>query len=98
MVLNLNETLLSLNDAAKSLPTGRMGGQLHASTVLRWILTGARARDGTRVQLEGLKIGSAWVTSKQALVRFSQALTASTDRKQHGRAKRVRVAEVSHAS
>jgi hypothetical protein len=64
-----SEQLLSLTDAAKSLP-----GRPAASTIFRWRLRGVRG-----VKLETCLIGGRRYTSMEALERFSAATTASAD-------------------
>jgi hypothetical protein len=70
-----NETLISLAEAAKLVPPARRGKRAHLSTVLRWIIDGARTPCGNVVKLEGIRLGGRWLTSKQALQRFAEALT-----------------------
>jgi hypothetical protein len=69
------ETPLPLSAAAKLIPPGRGGKRTHLSTLLRWILRGAKSPSGEVVKLEGLRLGSRWVTSAQALQRFAERLT-----------------------
>jgi len=64
------EQLISLSEALRILPPGRRNKRPHLSTILRWIWHGV---DG--VKLEACRIGGRWLTSKQALQRFSEALT-----------------------
>ena len=71
----LTETPVSLREAANILPRGRSGRPVHLSCILRWILVGAKGPDGQRVRLEGLRIGGRWITSREALQRFGEALT-----------------------
>src|SRR5690242_17769297 len=71
------ETALSLSAAARRLPSFRAGKAVSPATVWRWICAGTRRRDGTIVHLEGIRLGSRWLTSVQALQRFAQALTAA---------------------
>jgi hypothetical protein len=59
----LTEDIISLSDAAKSLPT-----RPHFATVWRWAERGLRGR-----RLETYKIGARHVTSTQALHRFLEA-------------------------
>jgi hypothetical protein len=73
------ETTLSLKQAAHISPTGRKGRPTHLSTVWRWILTGAKAPDGTLVRLEAVRLGGRWVTSREALQRFAERLTPRLD-------------------
>jgi hypothetical protein len=64
-----SEALLSLNDAAKSLP-----GRPHISTLHRWRLRGVRG-----IRLETALLGGRRFTSVEALERFSAAITAAAD-------------------
>jgi len=47
------------------------------SCMLRWVLDGARGPSGERVRLEAARLGGRWVTSLEALRRFSERLTPS---------------------
>jgi hypothetical protein len=69
------EETFPLPHAAKYLPKGRRGRPVHFTTLLRWVLDGVAAPSGNRVRLEALRVGSRWVTSKEALQRFAEALT-----------------------
>jgi len=69
------EQTISLPQAAALLPPGRRGARVHLSCVLRWILDGAVGPDGARVKLDGLRVGGRWITSREALQRFAEALT-----------------------
>jgi hypothetical protein len=51
------------------------------STVLRWVLRGSRAPDGSLVRLEAVRLGGKWVTSREALQRFAEKLTPTFDNK-----------------
>jgi hypothetical protein len=73
------EERLGLAAAAAIVPPARNGRRTHISTILRWILQGAKAPDGQRVRLEAARIGGRWFTSREALERFSRALTPATD-------------------
>lgn len=67
---------LSLSRAAIRFP-GRCDNQfVHASSILRWIVTGARSGDRL-IKLEAARCGSRWITSAAALERFVGALTAA---------------------
>ena len=70
-----NETTLSLTQAARLLPAGRGGRPMTLSGILRWILKGARSPGGQVVRLDAVRLGGRWVTSKQAIQRFAEALT-----------------------
>ena len=65
------ESPLSLAQAARLVPPTRLDKQVHVSTILRWISHGVRG-----VRLEAVRIGVRWVTTHEALERFSAALTA----------------------
>lgn len=65
------EELLTLNEAAKVLPRLRRGRGVHVNTLYRWI---SRGRAGVR--LEAIKVGRTWLTSREALQRFGDRLTA----------------------
>jgi len=70
----LQETMVTLNEVAQTFPSTRAGKKLNFSTVLRWGLKGVRAIDGRVVKLEIARIGGRWLSSKEALQRFSAAL------------------------
>jgi hypothetical protein len=79
-VLDLTiEKPLPLADACQLVPPARRGKKTHLSTMLRWILTGAKSPSGELVKLEALRLGNRWVTSREALQRFAERLTPSTD-------------------
>jgi hypothetical protein len=61
------ETVVSLTAAAKSLP-----GRPHIATVYRWFQHGVRG-----VRLETLLVGGKRFTSREALQRFTEQLTAA---------------------
>ena len=69
------EELLSLADLCSFVPPARGGKKCHLSTVLRWVLRGARAIDGNFVKLEAIRLGNRWMSSRAALQRFCEALT-----------------------
>jgi hypothetical protein len=69
------EAVLSLSQAARLLPPGRGSAHVHAATLTRWILQGCRAPGGRRVCLRAARVGSRWVTSREALNEFLAALT-----------------------
>jgi hypothetical protein len=61
------ESILSLTAAAKSLP-----GRPHISTTIRWYKAGVRG-----VKLETILLGGKRFTSREALQRFADRLTAA---------------------
>jgi hypothetical protein len=73
------ERLIPLADGAKIVPPARSGKRTHFSTLLRWVLKGAKAPDGTLVKLEALRVGGRWMTSPQAIQHFALALTPRLD-------------------
>jgi len=74
-----SERKIPLAVAAAETPPARNGKKTHLSTLLRWVLTGAKAPDGTRVRLEAIRLGGRWFTSREALQRFAEALTPRFD-------------------
>ena len=69
-----SETLLSLADAARTLPRRRGGRKPHVSCLYRWTTTGCKG-----VVLESLQVGGTRCTSKEALARFFERLTYAED-------------------
>jgi hypothetical protein len=69
------ESTLSLRDAAKLLPPGRLGRPVSFQCLLRWVLDGARGPDGRLVRLEAIRLGGRYITSREALQRFGESLT-----------------------
>jgi hypothetical protein len=69
------ETTLSLAQAARLLPPGRGERPVTLSCILRWVLRGARSPSGELIRLEAIRVGGRWVTSREALQRFSERLT-----------------------
>jgi hypothetical protein len=74
-----NETPLPLAVAARLVPPARGGKRTHLSTILRWILEGTRGPSGETVRLEAVRLGSRWMTSREALQRFADRLTPRLD-------------------
>lgn len=70
-----SEQLLSLRQASRLLPSNRGGKPVSFACLLRWITHGVRGPNGDRVQLEACRLGSRWLTSREALQRFAEALT-----------------------
>jgi hypothetical protein len=65
------EQPLSLAQAAKLVPSNRQGKAVNVSTLVRWIQHGVKG-----VHLDAVRYGSRWVTSREALARFTETLTA----------------------
>jgi hypothetical protein len=73
------EQTFPLPEAARYLPKGRRGRPVHFTTLLRWVLDGVVSPAGDRVRLEALRLGSKWITSREALQRFVEAQTPAVD-------------------
>jgi hypothetical protein len=69
------ESILSLSQAARLLPPSRGDRPATLSCLLRWVLHGVRAPSGAQVRLEAIRLGGRWVSSREALQRFAEALT-----------------------
>src|SRR5262245_36402702 len=79
------EDTLTLDQARALLPPGRNGAKPTLGCMLRWIFDGAYAlgpdgrRTDEKVRLEAVRFGGRWITSKEALNRFSERLTPRLD-------------------
>jgi hypothetical protein len=71
----LSETTMGLAEAGRRLPPSRSGRPPRLSTLLRWVLHGTKAPDGSIVRLEAIRLGSRWITSMEALRRWADRLT-----------------------
>jgi hypothetical protein len=65
------ENLTPLNQAADELPRRRRGKKTHVSTLFRWTTVGCKG-----VVLESLQCGGTRCTSREALQRFFEGLSA----------------------
>ena len=74
------ESMISLSEAAKSLPRRRAGRKPNIATLYRWTTVGCRG-----VVLEFLQIGGTRCTSREAMQRFFDALTAAAESNQRAR-------------
>jgi hypothetical protein len=70
MIDPLSEKVLTLSQAAKSLPKRRAGRRPHVSCLYRWTVSGLRG-----VVLESIQIGGTRCTSREALARFFDRLS-----------------------
>jgi len=68
------ETVVCPADAAKTLPCRRSGKRCNVATIYRWMTNGVRG-----IKLESICVGASRCTSKEALQRFFDALTAQAD-------------------
>jgi hypothetical protein len=66
------ESLISLTEAARSLPRRRAGKRPHVSCIYRWTTIGCRG-----VILESVQVGGTRCTSHEALSRFFRQLTGN---------------------
>jgi hypothetical protein len=64
-----------LSRAARLLPSYRQGRPVTISCLVRWILQGTQAPDGSRVRLEAVKGPAGWITAGPALARYLAART-----------------------
>lgn len=69
----LQETLLTLAQAAKRFPSDSRTGHLDPATLWRWATRGVRLPDGRRLKLETFKLAGRFLTSEQAIERFVRA-------------------------
>lgn len=74
----LSEDLISFSTAARIPPARRRGRPCHVSTIHRWARHGCRSATGEIVRLESIRAGGCLATSRQAMRRFFQRLTDST--------------------
>ena len=71
MIDSTQETVLTLAQAASELPRRRRGRKTHVSTLYRWTVSGCRG-----VILEFIQVGATRCTSREALQRFFERLSA----------------------
>jgi hypothetical protein len=68
------EELISLADAARLLPARRRGKRPHISCLYRWTTVGCRG-----VILDSVMVGGTRCTSREAIARFIERLSARDD-------------------
>lgn len=66
----LQEHQIFATDAPRYLASGKNGRPIHPLTIIRWIRCGVRG-----IKLEAVRLGHRWVTSTEALERFTERLT-----------------------
>ena len=71
MIDTASEQIITLAQAAAELPRRRRGRKCHVSTIYRWTVAGCRG-----VKLEFVQVGATRCTSRAALGRFFDRLTA----------------------
>ena len=74
MIDTSTEEILSLSQAAEQLPRRRRGCKTHVSCLYRWTTSGCRG-----IVLESIQIGATRATSKEALQRFYERLSAPSE-------------------
>ena len=87
MPITIDETVITLSDAAKELPRRRGGRKAHVSCIYRWSTIGCRG-----VVLETLQVGGTRCTSKEALQRFFEQLSEPRPPIDTGQAQPLQVA------
>jgi hypothetical protein len=65
----------TLRQAAALLPATRRERPVTPSCLVRWVRDGVRGPGGRRVRLEATRLAGRWVTTPQAIARFSAAQT-----------------------
>lgn len=66
-----NEQVITFTEAARLMPPRRQGRRVHLATIWRWAQHGIRG-----IRLETICCGGTRMTSREALQRFCDALTA----------------------
>ena len=74
MIDTQHETLLALADVPSLIPIRRGKKRPHVSCIYRWCTRGLRG-----VKLESIQVGGTCCTSREALQRFFERLTAVRD-------------------
>lgn len=78
-ILDALGQLLPLSAVRALVPSRHAGKSLHGATLTRWILSGVRGRDGSRVRLRAVKLGGAWLTTREWVAQFVGATMASNE-------------------
>ena len=71
------DELLRLSELARAIPGSRGSTTTSPSTLTRWIITGVRLPDGSRVKLRATRCGHKWLVARRWLQDFTAALTAA---------------------
>jgi hypothetical protein len=69
---------LGMSEAGAFIAERTGGTPIHATTVTRWCLKGARLPSGLRIRLEHFRCGPRLFTTREAIVRFIKAQTEPT--------------------
>ena len=87
-----DEPRITLAQAKVRYPGTKGMRHIHTATITRWIIKGAKAKDGTIVKLEAEKTPLRWLTSEGALARFAAALAGTAVKPTRSPAERNRAA------
>ncbi len=74
----VNGLALSMSAAGKIVPALRGESSTRPETIWRWCRHGHKLRDGTTIKLECARLAGRWLTSKPALARFLERVTAAS--------------------
>jgi hypothetical protein len=69
---------LSMSDAGGLVPALRGKRRTNPATVWRWVCRGHRLPNGSVIKLEAAKLAGRWLTSRSALARFLERVTAAS--------------------
>lgn len=84
MLVTPDQTLITLREAAATLPHRRGGRPTHSATLFRWATEGLRG-----VKLEVVQVGATKCTSREALQRFFAKLAEATQSAKAGESARA---------
>jgi hypothetical protein len=70
----LSEQVLSFPEAARRVPSFRQDKPTNTLTIHRWATIGIKTPQGI-IKLEAVRLGGRWLTSVEAINRFSHLLT-----------------------
>jgi hypothetical protein len=72
------EEAISFEQARLIMPPKRSGKPVHAETIRRWVTVGCQTPAGP-VRLEAVRLGSRWITTREAIGRFMRRLTQAQE-------------------
>lgn len=84
----IDDSAIPLAAAASRLPSPRGGKRLHANTLRKWIVVGARALSGETVRLRAVRVGASWFVRPADLDAFVAALNAPAEHSQQAKGAR----------
>ena len=71
------DQLRKLSAYQNKVPGHRANARLHLSTLIRWVVTGVKVPDGSRLRLRAVRAGSRWLTTDEWFAEYLDALTAA---------------------